>query len=57
MGSRRNGLPADPQVRALLVHPDNPSTVFAGTQDGVYRSDDRGDTWNRTDTMSGEVCR
>ena len=50
-----NGLPADPQVRALLVHPDNPSTVFAGTQDGVYRSDDRGDTWSRTDTMSGEV--
>ena len=41
-----NGLPSEPQVRALLVlHPDNPAIVYAGTQLGVYRSDDRGDHW------------
>ena len=40
-----NGLPSEPQVRALLVHPDNPAVVYAGTQSGVYRSDDRGDHW------------
>ena len=40
-----NGLPAEPQVRALLVHPDDPSVLYAGTQLGVYRSDDRGDHW------------
>ena len=50
-----NGLPENPQVRALLVNPDNPDTVYAGTQDGVYRSDDHGENWRRTDTLSGEV--
>ena len=27
------GLPNSPQVRALAIHPNNPSTVFAGTQE------------------------
>ena len=49
------GLPENPQVRALLAHPDRPATIFAGTQDGVYRSDDRGENWRRTDTLSGDV--
>ncbi len=40
-----NGLPENPQVRALLVHSRNPSIVYAGTQLGVYRSDDNGDHW------------
>ena len=43
--SINNGLPANPQVRALKVHPENPSVVYAGTNQGVYRSDDRGDHW------------
>ena len=38
------GLPPEPQVRALLVHPDRPSSR---TQRGVYRSDDRGDPGRR----------
>ena len=41
----QKGLPDEPQVRALLVHPDDPRIVYAGTQSGVYRSDDRGDHW------------
>ena len=41
------GLPNEPQVRALLLKKDNPAVVFAGTQDGVYRSSDRGATWQR----------
>lgn len=40
-----NGLPESPQVRALIVHPDNPAIVYAGTQLGPYRSDDRGEHW------------
>ncbi|HIA15198.1 MAG TPA: hypothetical protein EYN72_00105, partial [Dehalococcoidia bacterium] len=40
-----DGLPEGPQVRALLVHPDDPATVYAGTQLGVYRSRDRGASW------------
>ena len=43
------GLPDNPQVRALLVRPDNPSMVYAGTQEGVYRSSDRGGHWEGLD--------
>ena len=50
-----NGLPAAPQVRALLVHPENPALIYAGTQAGVYRSDDRGDHWETTDSPQGDV--
>ncbi len=39
------GLPNNPQVRALLVHPQNPEIIYAGTQMGPYVSNDRGDHW------------
>ena len=41
------GLPDEPAIRALTVHPDRPGTLYAGTQDGPYRSDDRGNRWER----------
>jgi photosystem II stability/assembly factor-like uncharacterized protein len=44
------GLPPEPQVRALLIHPDDPSVLYAGTQCGPYRSDDRGEHWEALDT-------
>ena len=44
------GLPPAPQVRALLIHPENPAVLYAGTQYGVYRSDDRGERWEPLDT-------
>ena len=40
-----NGLPDNAQVRALAIRPDDPSVVFAGTDKGVFRSRDRGETW------------
>ena len=40
-----NGLPEAPAVRALAVHPLHPEIVYAGTQSGPYRSDDRGLHW------------
>ena len=43
--SMTQGLPPTPQVRALLIHPDNPTVLYAGTQYGPYRSDDRGEHW------------
>jgi photosystem II stability/assembly factor-like uncharacterized protein len=39
------GLPSNPQVRALLMHPYNPAILYAGTNRGPYRSDDRGEHW------------
>ena len=40
-----NGLPSNPQIRSLLVHPETPEVVYAGTNLGVYRSPDRGEHW------------
>ena len=53
--SINNGLPQDPQVRALLVHPDNPNVIYAGTHQGPYRSDDRGAHWESLDAHQGNV--
>jgi hypothetical protein len=41
------GLPAAPAVRAIAVHPQQPEVVYVGTQEGPYRSTDRGDHWER----------
>ena len=42
-----NGLPQAPAIRALTIHPENPDTVYAGTQDGPYVSTDHGDHWEK----------
>ena len=36
------------ETYTVFVHPNNPETVFAGTNDGVWRSTDRGATFRRT---------
>ena len=41
------GLPDEPAVRALAVHPQHPEIVYAGTQSGAYRSSDRGKHWEK----------
>jgi photosystem II stability/assembly factor-like uncharacterized protein len=43
------GLPDLVEVHALAVHPDDPDVIFAGTQDGPYRSVDGGTSWERPD--------
>ena len=50
--SLTRGLPADPQVRVLLLHPEDPAIVYAGTQVGPYRSDDRGEHWEALEPPS-----
>ena len=42
-----NGLYIEGEVRALAAHPRNPRRIYAGTNAGVCRSDDGGDTWQR----------
>ena len=48
-----NGLPPDPEARVIAVHPEDPESVYIGTQRGLYRSVDRGDHWRRTDLPEG----
>ena len=49
------GLAPAAQVRAIAIHPQNPATVFAGTQRGIYRSEDRGDNWERMNLTEGRI--
>jgi photosystem II stability/assembly factor-like uncharacterized protein len=44
-----HGLPQPTEVRAIAVHPQDPALVFAGTQDGPYRSHNGGDSWEQLD--------
>jgi hypothetical protein len=42
-----NGLPVNAEVHAVLARPDDLNVIFAGTQDGPYRSTDGGDHWHK----------
>ena len=39
------GLPADTEIHAIAMHPGDAQVVYAGTQEGPYRSTDGGDKW------------
>ena len=43
------GLPEAPTIRAIVPHPDDPETIYVGTQDGPYRSADHGEHWDKLD--------
>ncbi len=42
-------LPEAPQIRAIATHPEQPDTVYVGTQRGPYRSTDHGERWEQLD--------
>ena len=42
-----NGLPENVEARVFAFAPRSPGTLYAGTNDGPYRSDDGGDRWER----------
>jgi len=42
-----NGFPDIIHVHCITVHPNDKSVIFAGTQDGPFRSFDRGEHWER----------
>jgi photosystem II stability/assembly factor-like uncharacterized protein len=41
------GLPEPAEVQVITIHPTDPDVIYLGTQDGPYRSTDRGATWER----------
>ena len=54
----RDGLTGESRVYGLTVHPAEPRTVFAGAEDGIYKSRDGGQSFTRLDSpMSCEVWK
>ena len=53
--SVRVGMHSDCIVKALLSDPRQPEVVYAGTDMGLYRSDDGGDSWRKLWREFGEV--
>ncbi|HUR58776.1 MAG TPA: putative Ig domain-containing protein, partial [Opitutaceae bacterium] len=49
-----NQIPAAP-VRAIAVHPSNPAWLYAGTEIGVFTSENNGATWTTTNDGPGTV--
>jgi photosystem II stability/assembly factor-like uncharacterized protein len=50
-----NGFP-DVAVYSLLVRPDNPDVLWAGTEIGIFESADNGATWAYLDNTMGAVA-
>ncbi len=53
--SVRQGMHSDCIVRALLPDPRRPDVVYAGTDMGLYRSDDAGGKWRPLDNPMRQV--
>jgi len=51
----RSPLPSESNVRALAVYPKDPQRILAGTDAGIFRSNDNGVTWEELDSPMGDL--
>ncbi len=49
-----NGLPEDAEVHAITIHPAHPDIVYVGSTKGVFRSDNRGERFERLPFPGGD---
>ena len=50
-----NGLFPEADVRAIAVSPSNSDTVYAGTEKGIFRTNDAADSWHRLPSPMDEL--
>lgn len=50
------GMHSDATVRAVVNNPRRPEIIFAGTDKGLYRSDDAGEKWKVVDSPVSKYC-
>jgi photosystem II stability/assembly factor-like uncharacterized protein len=50
------GLHSDALVRAIISHPQKPELLLAGTDKGLYRSENGGQTWKLQDSPLSRYC-
>ena len=57
-GCTTTNFSANANVFSLLIHPDDPTIVYASTDQGVWMSVDSGDTWDRIDATlpTYDIC-
>ena len=53
----RHGLYSESAVRALAVHPSDARIMYCGADSGIYRSEDKGERWERLDSPMNEIPR
>ena len=51
----RTGLWAESRVFGFALHPKQPRTILAGADDGIYRSEDGGEHFERLDSPMNAV--
>src|SRR5262245_27025279 len=50
------GIDPAPEVRTIAVDPRRPGHVTIGTQSGIWRSEDEGDSWKRLAAPAPELA-
>ena len=51
----RHGIYSESAVRALAVHPSDAHIMYCGADSGIYRSEDKGERWERLDSPMNEL--
>ena len=51
----RGNFPMDCRVYGVTAHPNDPEVILAGTHAGIYRSDDRGNTFEQLDAPFNDI--